>query len=77
MSIVEQITAAIAGALPGAQITVLPASAGHFSLHVRSPTFRGKSRLEGHKLVMAAIAPLMAGQGAAVHAIDALRTESV
>ncbi len=75
MSIVEEISAAIVAALPGAQVTVTPAGGGHFSLHVRSETFKGKSMVESHRLVMAAMAPLMAGDGAPVHAIDRLRTE--
>ncbi|MEI8259373.1 MAG: BolA/IbaG family iron-sulfur metabolism protein [Deltaproteobacteria bacterium] len=76
MSIVEEISTAIAVALPGAQITVTPAGGGHFSLNVRSETFRGKSMVDSHRLVMAAIASLMAGDGAPVHAIDRLRTET-
>ena len=76
MSIPEQITSAIQSAIPGALVTVTTGDAGHYALHVRSEAFRGKSMVESHRLVLAAIAPLMAGNGAPVHAVDRLRTEA-
>lgn len=76
INIVEQITKAIEGALPGSSVRVETGSAGHYSLHVKSEAFRGKSMVESHRLVYAAIAPLMAGDTAPVHAIDRLKTEA-
>ncbi|WP_434043409.1 MULTISPECIES: BolA/IbaG family iron-sulfur metabolism protein [Sorangium] len=47
---------------------------GHFNLVVTSPVFAGKSMLESQRLVYGAIAHLMAGDQAPVHAIDSLKT---
>ena len=65
---------AILKAVPDAKVEVVSSGGGHYSLHVRSPAFREKSTLERHRLVYAAIAPLMAGDAAPVHAIDTLKT---
>jgi len=43
---------------------------GHFALEVKSKDFNGKSLLEKQRLVYGAIAPLMKGLDAPVHAID-------
>ena len=40
---------------------------GHFRVTLVSEAFRGRSQLERHRLVYAAVAPLMAG---AVHALN-------
>src|SRR3989440_12033882 len=40
---------------------------GHFRITLVSAAFRGRSQLERHRLVYAAVAPLMNG---AVHALD-------
>jgi stress-induced morphogen len=65
---------AILDKLPDATVEVTSNGGGHFALAVTSPAFRGRSMLESHRLVYAAIAPLMAGPDAPVHAIDTLRT---
>ncbi|XXY54075.1 BolA family protein [Sorangium sp. So ce269] len=49
---------------------------GHFNLVVTSPVFAGKSMLESQRLVYGAIAHLMAGDQAPVHAIDSLKTRT-
>ncbi|AUX47360.1 hypothetical protein SOCE26_088790 [Sorangium cellulosum] len=49
---------------------------GHFNLVVTSPVFAGKSMLESQRLVYSAIAHLMAGDQAPVHAIDSLKTRT-
>jgi stress-induced morphogen len=67
---------AIRAALPDARVEVEPAGPGHFALRVVAEAFRGRSRLQQHQLVYAAIAPLLAGDAAPVHAIDSLRTET-
>jgi acid stress-induced BolA-like protein IbaG/YrbA len=66
--------AAVLAVLPNAAVEVSTGSPGHYSLIVRSETFRGRSMLESHRLVYAAIASLMAGDTAPVHAIDSLKT---
>jgi acid stress-induced BolA-like protein IbaG/YrbA len=63
----------IVRALPDARVTVTGA-VGHYTLTVLSGAFEGRSMLESHRLVYAAIAPLMKGADAPVHAIDSLTT---
>ncbi|MFT5685378.1 MAG: acid stress-induced BolA-like protein IbaG/YrbA [Myxococcota bacterium] len=75
MSINDQITAAIAGALPGAEINV-SGGGGHFEIHVVSEQFTGKRLIQKHRLVLTAIKDLMAGDSAPVHAIDKLVCEA-
>ncbi|HMA93888.1 MAG TPA: BolA family protein [Polyangiaceae bacterium] len=47
---------------------------GHFTIDVVSATFAGKSPLERQRMVYRAIAPLMKGDNAPVHAVDRLNT---
>jgi acid stress-induced BolA-like protein IbaG/YrbA len=70
----NQLESAILGALADAKVVVTAASPGHFSLVVTSEAFQGKSRLVRQKLVYQAIAPLMQGPSAKVHAVDSLKT---
>lgn len=72
----ETIRSAILERIPGASIDVSPGSGGHFTLVVVSPVFAGKSMLESQRLVLGAIAHLMKGDGAPVHAIDSLKTRT-
>lgn len=60
--------------IPGAQAEVVMGSHGHYSVRVTSSVFSGKKMLECHRMVMAAVAPLMSGPNAPVHAIDSLQT---
>ena len=46
---------------------------GHYEIEVVSQAFAGKSTLEKHRLVLTAIAHLMQGNEAPVHAVDSLR----
>jgi stress-induced morphogen len=73
-SVVERMRRAIEAALPGAEIEVRAASPGHFEIRVVAEAFRGKSRVDQQRLVLGAIAPLMSGDSAPVHAIDQLQT---
>ena len=66
---------AIAKALPGAAIEIEATSPGHFTIAVASEAFAGKSLVQQQQLVYRAIAPLMAGDAAPVHAIDRLQTK--
>ncbi|MCC6748567.1 MAG: BolA/IbaG family iron-sulfur metabolism protein [Deltaproteobacteria bacterium] len=74
-SVEEALLTAIENALPGAHAEVR-GSGGHFSLVVVSPVFEGKAMLDSHRLVYSAIAPLMSGDRAPVHAIDSLITRA-
>lgn len=47
---------------------------GHYEIDVASQAFAGKSTLEKHRLVLTAIAHLMQGNDAPVHAVDSIRT---
>jgi stress-induced morphogen len=71
---ISAIRTAILEKLPDATVEVTTNGGGHYALLVKSPAFGGRTMLENHRLVYAAIAPLMAGDTAPVHAIDTLRT---
>ncbi len=72
-SIPDAIVASIHGVLPDAQIDV-SGGGGHFTLVVTSAAFKGKTMLESQRLVYGAIAHLMSGADAPVHAVDNLKT---
>lgn len=69
-----QIHDAIQQALPDADVRVSAGQPGHFSLSVRSAQFQNQTRVACQRLVLKAIAPLMSGERAPVHAIDQLET---
>lgn len=71
----EAIRAAIAERIPEAVIEVT-GEGGHFTIGVVSQAFSGKSMLESQRLVYGAIAHLMKGDDAPVHAVDTLRTRA-
>ena len=73
-AVANDLRAAIAGALPEARVEVRPASPGHFEIHVASERFAGQSRVAQQQAVYGAIAHLMKGDDAPVHAIDHLTT---
>lgn len=72
--VAERIERAVRDALPGAEVAVRAGGPGHFEVRVVAEVFRGRSRVQQHQLVYRAIAPLMAGDDAPVHAIDRLET---
>lgn len=65
-----QLGEAIRKALPGAEVEVRVGSPGHFELAVASRALAGLNRVKQQQTVYAAIAHLMAGDSAPVHAID-------
>lgn len=73
-TIAERLRSAVLAALPGAHVEVEIGSPGHFALAVVSTAFAGLPRVRQQQQVYAAIAPLMAGDAAPVHAIDRLIT---
>jgi acid stress-induced BolA-like protein IbaG/YrbA len=73
-STVESLRQAVLAAIPDAQVEVAANSPGHFQLRVVSSAFAGKSMVQQQQLVYAAIAGLMHGDNAPVHAIDRLQT---
>ena len=74
MSLIEQMTESIEPALPGATVNV-SGGGGHFEIHVISEHFKGKRLVQKQRMVYKAIAPLMAGDNAPVHAIDRMVCE--
>ncbi len=70
-----QLREAIAAALPEADIQV-SGGGGHFEIRVVSAAFEGKRALAKQRLVYDAIAHLMTGDTAPVHAVDRLVTET-
>ena len=71
MSVIEAAKSAIEAAIPGAEVHVSGAG-GHFEIVVVSEIFAGKRELAKQRLVLGAIAPLMAGAEAPIHAVDTL-----
>ena len=74
LDIAAELRSCIAAALPGADIEIEAASPGHFQIQVVSSAFEGESRIRQQQIVYAAIAHLMKGDDAPVHAIDRLKT---
>ncbi len=75
MLVADDISARIAAALPGAEVEVRDTSGGgRFEARVRAPGFAGKSRVEQHRMVYAAVRDLLAS--GALHAL-ALSTEAM
>lgn len=74
-SVPDAIRDAIVGKLPGARVEV-QGGGGHYTIEVVSPAFEGLGRVEAQRLVYGAIAHLMAGSDAPVHAVDTLRTKT-
>lgn len=70
------IRTAILAKIPDASVDVTPGSAGHYTIAVVSPIFAGKSMVDSQRLVYGAIAHLMKGEGAPVHAVDRLTTKT-
>ena len=62
---------AIEAAIPGAVVEV-DGSNGHFVIDAVSEAFAGKRIIQQHRMVLQAIAHLMKGDNAPVHAIDKL-----
>lgn len=76
MDTTHAIREAILGKIPDAEVDVQAGSGGHFAISVVSPVFAGKSMVESQRLVYGAIAHLMKGADAPVHAIDKLTTKA-
>ena len=72
-SVTEAIRKAIQSKIDDAEVEAT-GGGGHFSIVVRSAAFTGQGMLQRHRLVMSAIAPLMEGDSAPVHAVESLQT---
>jgi stress-induced morphogen len=72
--VAERMAEVIRAALPGAAVEVAPRGPGHFEVSVVAEAFRGRDRVHQHRMVYAALAPLLTGDAPPVHAIDRLST---
>jgi stress-induced morphogen len=71
MVTIDEVRSRIERALPGARVSVgLFSGDDHFQAEIAAPQFRGKSLVEQHRMVYAALGDLFAGD---VHAL-ALKT---
>jgi acid stress-induced BolA-like protein IbaG/YrbA len=73
--VVTALREAIESAIPSSKADVSGAG-GHFTIDVVSPAFAGLGMLESQRLVYSAIAHLMKGDLAPVHAVDKLKTRA-
>ncbi|HET6585112.1 MAG TPA: BolA/IbaG family iron-sulfur metabolism protein [Nannocystaceae bacterium] len=71
----DAIRTAIETVIPDATVMV-GGGGGHFTIQVVSKVFEGKSMLQSQRLVLGAIAHLMKGDRAPVHAVDKLTTSA-
>ena len=69
------IRVAVLAAIPDA-VVLAEGGNGHWTITVTSAVFAGKAMLANHRLVMAAIAPLLAGAAPPIHAVDKLTTKT-
>lgn len=74
-SVIDALRTSIEAAIPDARAEVT-GGGGHYTLVVTSTAFAGKGPVDSQRLVYSAIAHLMKGDLAPVHAIDSLRTRT-
>ena len=74
-SVIDALREAIERQIPDSRAEV-NGGGGHFNIEVTSPVFAGKNMLESQRMVYGAIADLMTGDRAPVHAIDSLKTRT-
>jgi len=72
-SVNDAIREAIVAAIADADV-IVQGGGGHYTIEVTAKIFAGKNRVESQRLVYSAIAHLMRGDMAPVHAVDSLRT---
>lgn len=75
MSVIEALREAIERQIPNSRAEVT-GGGGHFTIDVTSSAFAGKGMLESQRMVYGAIAHLMKGAAAPVHAVDSLKTRT-
>ena len=74
-SVIDAMREAIERQIPDSRAEV-NGGGGHFNIEVTSPVFAGKNMLQSQRMVYSAIADLMKGDGAPVHAVDSLKTRT-
>jgi acid stress-induced BolA-like protein IbaG/YrbA len=71
----DAIKRAILEKIPGSVVDAA-GGGGHYTISVVSPSFEGQSMVQSQKTVYGAIAHLMKGDRAPVHAVDKLTTRA-
>ena len=71
-NIIDQMRTAIESAVECRELSIDTGSPGHFAIRVVSAAFTDPGRVKQQQLIYGAIAHLMKGDGAPVHAIDRL-----
>ena len=74
-SVIDALREAIERQVPDSRAEV-NGGGGHYTIEVTSPAFAGKNTLQSQRLVYSAIADLMKGDMAPVHAVDSLKTRT-
>ena len=72
VSVIEQMRAAILAAVECEDLVIDSGSPGHFAIRAVSSAFADLNRVKQQQLIYGAIAHLMKGDSAPVHAIDRL-----
>ena len=73
--VIAAIRDGITAKIPDAKVEA-NGSGGHYTIHVVSTVFAGKSMLESQRLVLSAIKHLINGDRPPVHAVDSLVTRT-
>ena len=74
-SVIDALREAIERHIPDSRAEV-NGGGGHYTIEVTSPVFAGKHMLQSQRMVSSAIADLMKGDRAPVHAVDSLKTRT-
>ena len=74
-SVIDALREAIERQIPDSRAEV-NGGGGHYTIEVTSPAFAGKNMLQSQRWVYSAIADLMKGDMAPVHAVDSLKTRT-
>ena len=74
-SVIDAMREAIERQIPDSRAEV-NGGGGLFNIEVTSSAFAGKNMLQSQRMVYSAIADLMKGDGAPVHAVDSLKTRT-
>lgn len=71
-SVIEQMRTSILASVECDDLVIESGSPGHYAIRVVSPVFSGLNRVKQQQLIYGAIAHLMKGDTAPVHAVDRL-----